>query len=294
MSQQNRSITVSVATKEKIEEYYKNPLGRGVSQLFFDKYLKDTLSLNRAQEEITLLKKKVALDATHKKLLEIGSGFGSFVLNAVMNQGLMCYGAEPDPTCYHVSREILSQHGLSPELISNDCGEHLSYPDQSFDIVYSSNVLEHTQNPQQVFYEALRVLKPGGYLFFIIPNYASWWDGHYGVIWLPNMSRRLAKLYVKMLGRNPYYLDHLQLITLRQVEGIVGVVADQLDVLEWGWDIWEYRLTTLDFSGWADLYKLKKILNIFHTWKINRLIICLGKKFGWLTPIILVAKKKMD
>jgi len=40
---------------------------------------------------------------------------------------------------------------------------HLSYPDESFDYVFSDQVLEHVEgNPQQAIDETRRVLRPGG------------------------------------------------------------------------------------------------------------------------------------
>jgi ubiquinone/menaquinone biosynthesis C-methylase UbiE len=42
-----------------------------------------------------------------------------------------------------------------------------------FDLVYSAYVLEHLQNPEKVLKEAMRLLKPYGYLLLIAPNYGA-------------------------------------------------------------------------------------------------------------------------
>jgi SAM-dependent methyltransferase len=46
----------------------------------------------------------------------------------------------------------------------------IPYDDQTFDVVFSDNVLEHLENPGIVFQEINRVLKPGGKFLFKTPN----------------------------------------------------------------------------------------------------------------------------
>lgn len=53
-------------------------------------------------------------------------------------------------------------------------GSPLPYPDESFDLVTSMDVVEHIVDPVPWLKEALRVLRPNGQLFLTTPNYASW------------------------------------------------------------------------------------------------------------------------
>jgi SAM-dependent methyltransferase len=43
-------------------------------------------------------------------------------------------------------------------------------PDNHFDFVYSSHCLEHLSHPEIAVENWVRVLKPGGYLFFMVPD----------------------------------------------------------------------------------------------------------------------------
>lgn len=52
-------------------------------------------------------------------------------------------------------------------------GETIPFPDASFDIVFSSNVLEHIRDLGPMLAETRRVLKPGGYAVHAMPS-RSW------------------------------------------------------------------------------------------------------------------------
>jgi SAM-dependent methyltransferase len=53
--------------------------------------------------------------------------------------------------------------------IRNENLERLTFPDNKFDIVINSDVLEHVGNLEQALWEVKRVLKPGGFHVFTIP-----------------------------------------------------------------------------------------------------------------------------
>jgi SAM-dependent methyltransferase len=71
---------------------------------------------------------------------------------------------------------------LDPRVVSNPflhegkvgSGEEIPYADNTFDVVFSDNVLEHLDDPKSVFVEITRVLKPGGVFFFKTPNRAHY------------------------------------------------------------------------------------------------------------------------
>ena len=127
-----------------------------------------------------------------KRVLEIGSGLGSFNIVCQQNGG-DCYGIEPDSMKVGVALDLLDDAGV-PRNLLRSVGEHLPFGDATFDLVVSFQVLEHTQIPEKVLQETVRVLKPGGYIHFVVPNYNSFWEGHYGIIWLPQFPRSLAKI----------------------------------------------------------------------------------------------------
>jgi SAM-dependent methyltransferase len=161
-----------------------------------------------------------------RRLLEIGSGCGLGVALATRRYEADAWGVEPSTTgfapVFEISREVLSRCGLAPHRVVPARGEYLPFPANSFDVVTSFYVLEHVSSVEGVLAEAVRVLRPGGKLYAVAPNYGSVWEGHYGLPWPPYASRRLASLYLRLIGRDPTFLAGLQLLTVKSLERSFG------------------------------------------------------------------------
>ncbi len=55
-----------------------------------------------------------------------------------------------------------------------DANRPLPFPDQTFDRIWCSEVIEHLNDPAAVIHEFRRVLKPGGFAVFTTPNSTIW------------------------------------------------------------------------------------------------------------------------
>jgi ubiquinone/menaquinone biosynthesis C-methylase UbiE len=148
-----------------------------------------------------------------KKLLEVGSGYGTNLAVFIKDFGVDGYGIEPDGEgfgrSFTSSRELFAANGLDPERIVAATGEALPFPEATFDLVYSSYVLEHVQDPVQVLKEAVRVTKPGGTLLFELPNHLSYFEGHYFVP-QPPLVFNFLPFWVRLLGRDPAFARTLR------------------------------------------------------------------------------------
>jgi SAM-dependent methyltransferase len=144
-----------------------------------------------------------------KKLLEIGSGFGINLATWIKAYGVDGFGTERDAegfgSSFTASRELFTANGLDPGRIVPVADNDLPFPDASFDIVYSANVLEHTQNPLRVLEEAVRVLRPGGVFHTEVPNYLSYFEGHYMIPQPPLVWRWMLPRWVRLFGRDPAF-----------------------------------------------------------------------------------------
>jgi len=268
----------------------------GVFARDFDyrKMAEEFVSEARCGEQIELLQRMLPIDLRGRRLLEIGSGYGMSVATCRRRFGIEAFGVEPGEQfhgTYATSLEILGSLGLPAAAIVQGSGESLPFDDGDFDVVYSSNVLEHVQDPARVVAEAIRVLRPGGFLCFVVPNYGSWWEGHYGVLFPPHCPEWVFKILVRLLGRDASFVDTLHFLTYGGLRRLLAPHQEQLRVLTFGQEIWVERLRSLDFSEWASLGALKRLVRWVHRAGLVRPVIWIGQRLHWETPFILVAEK---
>jgi SAM-dependent methyltransferase len=255
----------------------------------------DSLDEERAAAIVETFVAATGRSISGLRTLEVGAGVGLSVAVARHRYGADAIGVEPGAAEYggtlDVAHEILARAGLPAECIVEGVGESLPFPDASFDVVLSSNVLEHVRDPARVIAEMVRVLKPGGHLQIVVPNYGSWWEGHYGVLWLPHMPRFLAKVYVRALGRDVAYVDTLTFVTLGRLRRWIAPQRARLEILDWGEALWQRRLRHLDFGEYAALGRLKQLLRMLRRLGVVPLLERVGLALGWHTPIVLTARR---
>lgn len=214
-----RTITVSVT--DSIVELATN-IGQGLQRALGSDEpwtsVRAYLDAESRLDQIRRVELTLQSDLRHGRVLELGAGMGMFVTVA-RQLGIDIVGVEPGANSYHNLRnaieKLLSANDLPSSTIICAPAENLPWPDGSFDHVVSFQVLEHVHDPPKVLSEAVRVLKPGGRLYFDMPNYLSFVEGHYGIAWLPALafSKPIARAYVRLAGRNPDFIDELNFVT---------------------------------------------------------------------------------
>ena len=245
-------------------------------------------SEKRVREQLALMADCIGEPLTGKRLLEIGGGIG--LLQAVARtDGIQAFSVEPGAFNCQLARDVLQCYQIPQTFGAQAVGERLPFPSDSFDIVCSFLVMEHVRDPRSILTEAARVLKPGGYLHFVAPNYGSVWEGHYNFLWIPNSPRWLAKTYVRLMGRRADFIDTLQLVTPGMFRRILRSLP--LEVRSLGVEIWEHRLDALDFTEWSELRRLKDWVRLAQRLRLIELVRFIGRKLDLFTPIILTARK---
>lgn len=109
--------------------------------------------------------------ASGLRVLEIGVGTGADYLEW-LKAGAHVSGVDLSASSLEKAKKRCMLAGYPTDLRVADA-EQLSFPNDSFDVVYSYGVMHHSPNTAQCVNEALRVLKPGGQARIMIYHHPS-------------------------------------------------------------------------------------------------------------------------
>jgi SAM-dependent methyltransferase len=170
-----------------------------------------------------------------KSVLEIGCGNGAdgalFAQNGAIYTGVDLTQAAVDSARTHF--QILHLPGTFQ--IEN--AEHLTFPDHSFDFVYSHGVLHHSPDPSKAFSEVYRVLRPGGKAVLMLYHKHSF---NYYV-------RILGYMRVRAIARIFARLGHFASDRARLQDGLKGVRGNENS------SVWQLHYEGFLRSGWRYL-----------------------------------------
>lgn len=102
-------------------------------------------------------------------LLDIGCGRGEF-LRGFINCGMKGYGVDRSRTAEKYCPEAILR-------IADLENQGLPFEDDFFDVVFSKSVIEHFYYPEKFISEIYRVLKPGGLVITMCPD----WEFNYRI-----------------------------------------------------------------------------------------------------------------
>jgi SAM-dependent methyltransferase len=121
-------------------------------------------------------------------ILDIGAGIGFVEQMRFRGNVAKVCGLDPEVS-------VLNNPHLDEAKVG--FGEKIPWPDESFDLVFADNVLEHLPDPDAVFREVYRVLKPCGYFLVKTPN-----RFHYVTLIAQITPTSIHKLLNRLRGRD--------------------------------------------------------------------------------------------
>jgi 2-polyprenyl-3-methyl-5-hydroxy-6-metoxy-1,4-benzoquinol methylase len=110
----------------------------------------------------------LSLIGYNKTVLEVGCSTGFFT-KVLVERGCNVVGIELDPEAAEMA-EIWAERVVVGNIDEGDVWNYVK--DESFDVVLFGDVLEHLQDPLGALREAVRKIKPSGYVVTSVPNVA--------------------------------------------------------------------------------------------------------------------------
>ncbi len=175
-------------------------------------------------------------EAKGKKVLEIGIGHGADGAMFAANGGIYT-GVDLTDAALEASKRHFMVLGLTGTFRKENA-EALSFPDESFDLVYSHGVLHHTPDTQAAIDEVFRVLKPGGEAIVMLYHKGSF---NYHVRILAWMRLRLLW---KILTRAGRWKSDRSKAADAVLEGVRGNQSNR---------VWEIHYRNFLTRGWGYL-----------------------------------------
>lgn len=181
---------------------------------------------------------------------DVGCGRGEF-LQGFKELGLDAYGLD----LRRFEGKLLDQFDIRTANIER---ERFPYDDEMFDLVFSKSVIEHLHNPENFMRECWRILRPGGRIIIMTPD----WQSH----------------------RYVFYGDHTHvqpyveagLANALRMYGFHDVHAELFYQLPW---VWKRRVFEVALKPLRLLFPIKKSGgNSFWRWSRELMILGTGVK----------------
>lgn len=205
----------------------------GASKYEKEKILNDWLGKECAAKGVLLDFQKRVGDPAGKKVLDIGFGNG-IILSTFASADACVYGVEIDKMLVSIAKKLTMCSDKDNRFLLYD-GITLPFPDNYFDYIYSTSVLEHTSFPEKMLREAHRVLRPGGKFYLAFPNKFYYRETHTGVWFVSYLPRFLAVRLLKLFARssledwNLHFLSYFDLKRILALNNIPFSVLFEIE-----------------------------------------------------------------
>lgn len=156
------------------------------------------------------------------RVLEVGCGIGGLTKFFRMS-GVDVMGIEPGASGFGFMPEVGRSILELPPPTDQGCILPINAADLNpethgkFDLIYSVNVIEHIPDLNTAFLGMASVLKPGGQMVHMCPNYFIPYEPHFSIPLVPFFPELTRKMFPKKIARHPGIWEELNFISARRV-----------------------------------------------------------------------------
>ena len=125
----------------------------------------------RAGQERRLSMTRAACDLEGRRVLDLGCGLGTY-MTAFQRHTPHVFGLDVE------LERLQTAHSNGIRGMVDAVGERMPYADDTFDVVFSNEVLEHVTDDRATVAEVVRILRPGGRAVIFVPNRLYFFETH--------------------------------------------------------------------------------------------------------------------
>lgn len=114
------------------------------------------------------------LGSSGRRILEVGCAQSSWLPYFHRVHGLRVSGIDYSPTGCDMARRLLAEAGVPGDIRERDLFAESPDLDETADYLFSLGFIEHFEDTVDVLRRMRRILKPGGGILTIVPNFAGW------------------------------------------------------------------------------------------------------------------------
>ena len=164
--------------------------------------LNDQVDLSRFEPWIQDVEQYHAVGGS--SVFSSGCGSAGDLQTFLQHKAAAAYGIEVEPGLARLAHQrFVGTEFESQVHIDVYNGLTLPYANNVFDIVFSTHVIEHTQNPDYYLVELCRVLKPGGIIFLDVPNRYCKYEQHTLIPYIHWPATRVRNMMLRFLLWEP-------------------------------------------------------------------------------------------
>ena len=195
-------------------------------------------------------------DPYQKKILDFGCGTGGPAIYIQKSYNATVTGVDVDDVILEEAQEAIRKTDIHIDLVKITSNT-LPFEDNSFDIIFSKEVILHIENKEELFKELYRVLKPGGSIVIF-----DWFHekSYYSpelteFLTIDGLTWRLTTIseYLDLLKKSGFTITEVEdkteysvNISTEDVKNLQGTIGDSVKK--------EFDADTLEYSkkSWAD------------------------------------------